>query len=78
VATRKSRPCVASLWCSQTIQEKDNKKAAELAQKLTDLEKNLGLEYLALVDSMRAMDLTSKDGQEIVSTFDKLDDSCRH
>jgi hypothetical protein len=24
------------------------------------------------------MDLTSKDGQEIMSTFDKLDESCPH
>jgi len=50
----------------------------ELAQKLTELEKNLGSEYLALVESLRSMDLTSKDGQEIMSTFDKLDESCPH
>jgi hypothetical protein len=56
----------------EAIQEKDNKKAVELSQKLTDLEKNLGSEYLALVESLRSMDLTSKDGQEIISTFDKL------
>ena len=29
----------------EAIQEKDNKKAVELSQKLTDLEKNLGSEY---------------------------------
>ena len=62
----------------EAIQEKDNKKAEELSQKLTDLEKNLGSEYLALVESLRSMDLTSKDGQEIISTFDKLDDACTH
>ena len=62
----------------EAIQEKDNKKAVELSQKLTDLEKNLGSEYLAFVESLRSMDLTSKDGQEIISTFDKLDDACPH
>jgi hypothetical protein len=62
----------------EAIQEKDNKKAVELSQKLTDLEKNLGSEYLALVESLRSMDLTSKDGQEIISTFDKLDNACPH
>jgi hypothetical protein len=60
------------------IREKDDKKAQELAQKLTDLEKNLGPEYLALVESLGALDLTSEDGQEIVSTFDTLDQSCPH
>ena len=60
----------------EAIQKQDTKKAAELAQKLTELEKNLGPEYLALVESLRSMDLTSKDGQEIMLTFDKLDESC--
>ena len=62
----------------EAVQEKDRKKAEELSQKLTESETNLGPEYLALVESLRNMDLTSKDGQEIVSTFDKLDESCPH
>jgi hypothetical protein len=62
----------------EAIQKQDTKKAVALAQKLTELEKNLGSEYLALVESLRSMDLTSKDGQEIMSTFDKLDESCPH
>jgi hypothetical protein len=62
----------------EAIQEKNTKKAAELAEKLTDLEKNLGPEYVALVDALRNFDLNSKDGQEIVSTFDTLDASCPH
>jgi hypothetical protein len=62
----------------ETILKQDTKKAAELAQKLTELEKNLGPEYLALVESLRNMDLTSRDGQEIMLTFDKLDESCPH
>ena len=62
----------------KTIQEKDTKKADELAQKLNEMEKNLGPEYLALVDGLRNVDLTSKDGQDIVSIFDGLDESCPH
>jgi hypothetical protein len=60
----------------EAIQEKDTKKAAELAQKLTDVEKNLGPEYAALVDAFRNIDLNSKEAQEIISTFDTLDKSC--
>jgi hypothetical protein len=48
------------------LQEKDRKKAEELSQK-----PNLGPEYLALVESLR-------DNHEIVSTFDRLDESCPH
>ena len=62
----------------EAIKKQDTKKANELAQKLTELERNLGSEYLALVESLRSMDLTSKDGQEIMSAFDKLDESCPH
>ena len=62
----------------EAIQKQDTKKAYELTQKLTELEKDLGSEYLALVESLRSMDLTSKDGQEIMLTFDKLDESCPH
>jgi recombinational DNA repair ATPase RecF len=63
---------------SQAVQAKDKKKFDELAQKLPELEKNLGPEYLGLVESLGKMNLTPKDGQEIVSMFDKLDDSCPH
>jgi hypothetical protein len=62
----------------EAVKKQDTKKAQELAQKLTELEKDLGSDYLALVESLRSMDLTSKDGQEIMSTFDKLDESCPH
>jgi hypothetical protein len=62
----------------QAVQEKDKKKFDELGQKLPELEKNLGPEYLGLLESLRNVDLTSKDGREIVSMFDTLDDSCSH
>jgi hypothetical protein len=62
----------------EAVQEKDKKKFEELAQKLPELEKNLGPEYLGLLESLRNVNLTSKDGQEIVSMFDTLGDSCPH
>jgi len=62
----------------KAVQVKDTKKAEELAQKLNEMEKNLGPEYLALVDELRNVDLTSKEGQEIVLIFNGLDESCAH
>jgi hypothetical protein len=63
---------------NQAVQAKDKKKFDELAQKLPELEKNLGPEYLGLVESLGKMNLPPKDGREIVSMFDKLDNSCPH
>jgi len=37
----------------EAIQEKDTKKLGELAQRLIELEKQLGSEYVALVDALR-------------------------
>jgi hypothetical protein len=65
----------------QTAREKDRKKAEELVQKINELEKQLGPEYLALVDALfnnNNMDLNSEDFEEIVSMFDRFDEACRH
>ena len=59
-------------------QQKDRKKAEALAQKMNELEKQLGSEYLALVDETQDVDPNSKEGQEIESLFDELDKSCAH
>ena len=63
---------------NQAVQEKDKKKFEELARKLPELQKNLGPEYLGLLESLGNANLTPKDGQEIVSMFDSLDQSCPH
>ena len=60
----------------QVDQPKDRKKAEDLSQKINELQKNLGPEYLALLEATLDVDPNSKDGQEIVSIFDKLDSSC--
>ena len=63
----------------QAGQQKDNGKVEDLADKLTEQQRNLGSEYLALMESLRNANLTSKDGQEIESLFDELDESsCPH
>jgi hypothetical protein len=63
---------------TQALQEKDKKKFVELAQKLSELQKNLGPEYVGLLESLGNANLTPKDGQEIVSMFDTLEESCPH
>ena len=63
---------------NQALQGKDKKKFEELVQKQSELEKNLGPEYRGLFESLGKVNLTPKDGQEIVSMFDTLDKSCEH
>jgi hypothetical protein len=60
----------------QIDREKDSKKAEALVQKMNELEKQLGPEYLAFVETTKDVDPNSKDGQDIVSMFDELDASC--
>ena len=65
----------------QAAQNKDTKKAEGLVQKINELEKQLGPEYLALVDALfnnNNMDLNSEDFEEIVSMFDRFDEACSH
>jgi predicted transcriptional regulator len=60
----------------QIDREKDSKKAEALFQKMNELEKQLGPEYLALIEATKDVDPNSKDGQDIVSMFNELDESC--
>ena len=53
----------------QIDREKDSKKAEALVQKMNELEKQLGPEYLAFVEATKDVDPNSKDGQDIVSMF---------
>jgi hypothetical protein len=62
----------------QAVKEKDKKKFDELRQGINEAEKQLGPEYLALIDALKDVDQNSKDAQEIVSIFDRLDESCPH
>jgi hypothetical protein len=60
----------------EAAQEKDSKKAEALFQKVDDLEKQLGPQYHALFDALYDADPNSKDVQDILSMFNKLDESC--
>jgi predicted transcriptional regulator len=57
-------------------QEKDRNKAEALLQRMTDLEQQLGPEYVAFIEATKDVDPDSKDGQDIVSMFDELDEAC--
>jgi hypothetical protein len=56
--------------------EQDNEKAEALSQKVIELEKNLGPEYVALIDGLKNVDPNSPEGAEISSILETLDDSC--
>jgi len=60
----------------QANQAQNTKKAAELSQKINELEPKLGPEYAALTDRLKDTDPNSQDGQEIGSILEKLDDLC--
>jgi len=57
-------------------QKKDDKNAEALSQQVTELEKKLGPEYLALVNNLNNIDPNSPEGREIDSILAPLDDSC--
>ena len=57
-------------------QKKDSKTSDELSQKMKDLEKKLGPEYVALMDGFQEIDRDSEDGQEIGSVLAVLDKLC--
>ena len=61
----------------EAAQEKDSKKAEALFQRVDDLEKQLGPQYHALFDALYDADPDFKDVQDILSMFNKLDESVR-
>ena len=61
---------------SEADQKKDDKNAEALSQQVTELEKKLGPEYLALVNNLNKVDPNSPEGREIDSILAPLDDSC--
>ena len=57
-------------------QKKDMKKIDELNQKMEDLAKKLGPEYVSLMDGLQEIDPNSKDGQDISVALEGLDKLC--
>ena len=62
----------------QAVQENDIKKANALVEKISELYKNMGPEFAALIDIEKHVDLNSRDGQEIASIVASLGESCPH
>jgi hypothetical protein len=63
----------------QVTRDNDTKQSEALIQKINDFEKRLGTEYLALIDGLNEADPNSKDVQDILSMFGRLDEeSCTH
>lgn len=57
-------------------QKKDSKTANELSQKMKELEKKLGPEYVALMDGLQDIDPESDEGAEIEAALVVLDKLC--
>ncbi len=60
----------------QVDEQKDRKKAEDLSQKIDELERTLGPEYLALAKALENMDPSSRESREIVPIIESLDAFC--
>jgi len=60
----------------QANEEGDTEKTEELSQKIDEVGKKLGPEFVALADALKNMDLNSQDGQDISSILNTLDEFC--
>jgi ABC-type transporter Mla subunit MlaD len=56
--------------------EKDSKKTKALSQKMDQVQKSLGPEFVALVKGLNRIDLNSPDGREIALIIQSLNQSC--
>ena len=57
-------------------QKKDNKKLDELAKKMDDMGKQLGPEYVSLMQGMQDIDPDSKESKDIGEVLEGLDKLC--
>ena len=61
---------------AQLDREKDSKKAKALSQKIDQLQKQLGPEFLAVTSGLQHLDLNSPGGREIILIIGSLNQSC--
>ena len=57
-------------------QEKDKKKTKALSQRINQLQKKLGTEFVVLENILEDIDLKSPDGREIALVIQSLNESC--
>jgi hypothetical protein len=74
--TKTSTYCELLDLTAQLGREKDSKKAKALSQKIDQLQKQLGPEFLAVTSGLRHLDLNSPDGREIILIIGSLNQSC--
>jgi hypothetical protein len=60
----------------EASKKKDEKKVDELSQKADEMSAQLGPEFVALMNGLQDLDPNSKDGQEIETILDGLDNLC--
>ena len=68
--------CQILVLIAQLVREKDSKKAKALSQKIDQLQKQLGPEFLAVTNGLQHLDLNSPDGREVVLIIQSLNQSC--
>ena len=56
--------------------DKDKKKAEALSQKINQLQKQVGPEFVTLDNILKGLDLTSPDGREIALIIQSLNQTC--
>jgi len=56
--------------------DKDKKKAEALSQKINQLQKQVGPEFVTLDNILKRLDLTSPDGREIALIIQSLNQTC--
>ena len=56
--------------------DKNKKKAEALSQKINQLQKQVGPEFVTLDNILKGLDYTSPDGREIASVIQNLNQSC--
>jgi len=61
---------------AQLNREEDRRKTKALSQKIDQLQKQLGPEFLTVTNGLNHLDLNSQDGREITSIINTLNQSC--
>jgi CII-binding regulator of phage lambda lysogenization HflD len=56
--------------------QRDRKKAKTLSEKIDQLQKQLGPEFVALMNGLARIDPRSPDGREVALIIESLDQSC--
>jgi hypothetical protein len=60
----------------RAVQEEDRKKTRVLSQKINQLQKQIGPEFVMPADILKKVDLNSPDGREIALIIQSLNQSC--